>query len=375
MLMESMLTTNQAARRLGVKPATVYAYVSRGLLTSEKLNRQSMFDVAEVEALAQRTGARGAVAAVTDRIRTRISLLEHDRLYYRGRSVTELSGTKRFEDVAHWLWTSVDTVGLQFPEGQEIWMALPDSATLTDRVRVAVALASAGDPLRFDLDRSVSTAKALIADVVESLPLMGKPQGTDIADRLWARLSPLPPQPDVLNAALILLADHDLAVSTMAARVAASARAHPYAVVSAGLGAMEGQKHGTATTLAHRFLVQAAADPMGAVAERLRTGQPIPGFGHRVYQARDPRAEHLLALLRGHGELVADRIIETQPLTFPNIDLALAQLGLTFQMPPDAGEAIFAIARIVGWIAHAMEEYLEPGLRFRMLGVYTGDRP
>lgn len=375
MLMESMLTTNQAARRLGVKPATVYAYVSRGLLTSEKLNRQSMFDVAEVEALAQRTGARGAPAAVTDHIRTRISLLEHDRLYYRGRPVTELSSTKRFEDVAHWLWTSVDTVGLQFPEGQEIWMALPDSATLTDRIRVAVALASAGDPLRFDLDRSVSTAKALIADVVESLPLLGKPQGTDIADRLWARLSPLPPQPDVLNAALILLADHDLAVSTMAARVAASARAHPYAVVSAGLGAMEGQKHGTATTLAHRFLAQAESDPMGAVAERLRTGQPIPGFGHRIYQARDPRAEHLLALLRPHGSLVADRIIETQPLTFPNVDLALAQLGLTFQMAPDAGEAIFAIARIVGWIAHAMEEYQEPGLRFRALGVYTGDRP
>jgi len=101
---------------------------------------------------------------------------------------------------------------MQFPEGQEIWMALPDSATLTDRVRVAVALASAGDPLRFDLDRSVSTAKALIADVVESLPLVGKPQGTDIVDRLWARLSPLPPQPDLLNAALILLADHDRGV-------------------------------------------------------------------------------------------------------------------------------------------------------------------
>ena len=104
-------------------------------------------------------------------------------------------------------------------------MALPDSATLTDRIRVAVALASAGDPLRFDLDRAVSTTKALIADVVESLPLVGKPQGTDIADRLWARLSPLPPVPGLLNAALILLADHDLAISTMAARVAASARA------------------------------------------------------------------------------------------------------------------------------------------------------
>ncbi len=373
--MESMLTTNQAARRLGVKPATVYAYVSRNLLTSKKVNRHSMFDVAEVEALAQRTGARGAVAAVTDRIRTRISLLENDRLYFRGRSVPELSATLRFEDVAHWLWTAIDTVGMQFPEGQEIWMALPDSATLTDRVRVAVALAGAGDPLRFDLDRAITTAKSLIADVVESLPLQQRPQGTDIADRLWARLSPVPPVPGVLNAALILLADHDLAISTMAARVAASARAHPYAVVSAGLGAMEGQKHGTAATFAHRFLLHAEADPMGAVAEHLRTGQPIPGFGHYVYQERDPRADHLLAVLRSHGDLVADKIIGTQPQTFPNVDIALAQLGLMFKMAPDSGEAIFAIARIVGWIAHAIEEYAEPGLRFRTMGVYTGDRP
>ncbi|MCP2245037.1 citrate synthase [Lentzea aerocolonigenes] len=373
--MESMLTTNQAARRLGVKPATVYAYVSRGLLTSKKVNRHSMFEVADVEALAQRTGARGAVAAVTDRIRTRISLLENDRLHYRGRSAVQLSATKRFEDVAHWLWTEIDSTGMQFPEGQEIWMALPESATLTDRVRVAVALASAGDPLRFDLSRAVTTAKALIADVVESLPLQQRPMGTDIADRLWARLSPEPPEPDLLNTTLILLADHDLAISTMAARVAASARAHPYAVVSAGLGALEGQKHGTASTLAHRFLLQAETDPMGAIAEHLRAERPIPGFGHYVYQQRDPRADHLLTVLRAHGDLVADKVIATQQRSFPNVDLALAQFGVTFKMAPDAGEAIFAIARIVGWIAHAMEEYAEPGLRFRTLGVYTGDRP
>ncbi|WP_394617757.1 citrate synthase [Lentzea sp. JNUCC 0626] len=373
--MESMLTTNQAARRLGVKPATVYAYVSRGLLTSEKVNRSSMFDVAEVEALAQRTGARGAVAAVTDRIRTRISLLEDDQLHYRGRSVSLLAASKRFEDVAHWLWTEIDSEGLQFPEGQEIWMALPDSATLTDRVRVAIALASVGDPLRYDLDRAITSAKSLIADVVESLPLVGRPAGTDIADRLWARLSPEPPQPALLNATLILLADHDLAISTMAARVAASAHAHPYAVVSAGMGAMEGQKHGTATTFAHRFLMRAESDPMGTVAEHLRSGQPIPGFGHRIYQQRDPRADYLLAVLRSHGDLVADKVIATQLQSFPNMDLALAQFALMFKMPPDAGEAIFAIARIVGWIAHAMEEYKEPGLRFRAMGVYTGDRP
>ncbi|MCG8925996.1 citrate synthase [Lentzea sp. CC55] len=373
--MESMLTTTQTARRLGVKPATVYSYVSRGLLTSTKVNRASMFDVAQVEAVARRTGARGAASSVTDCIRTRISLLENDQLHYRGRSVPGLSSTKRFEDVAHWLWTEIDSTGVQFPEGQEIWMALPESATLTDRVRVAIALASVGDPLRYDLDRAVTTAQSLIADVVESLPLVGRPQGTDIAERLWARLSPEPARPDLLNAALILLADHDLAISTMAARVAASAHANPYAVVSAGMGAMEGQKHGAATTIAYRFLQQAESDPMGAVAEQLRSGQPIPGFGHAVYRSRDPRADHLLALLRGEGDLVVDKVIATQRGTFPNVDLALAQFALMFKMPPDAGEAIFAIARIVGWIAHAMEEYREPGLRFRTLGVYTGDRP
>ncbi|GLY46490.1 citrate synthase [Lentzea sp. NBRC 102530] len=312
---------------------------------------------------------------MTDRIRTRISLLENDRLYYRGRPVPEMAATKRFEDVAHWLWTGIDSVNIQFPEGQEIWMALPDSATLTDRVRVAIALASVGDPLRYDLDRAVTSAKSLIADVVESLPLVGRPAGTDIAERLWARLSPEPAQTDLLNATLILLADHDLAISTMAARVAASAHAHPYAVVSAGMGAMEGQKHGTATTIAHRFLMQAESDPMGTVAEHLRSGLPIPGFGHRVYQQRDPRADYLLAELRRHGDLVADKVIATQTQGFPNVDLALAQFALMFKMPPDAGEAIFAIARIVGWIAHAMEEYKEPGLRFRAMGVYTGDRP
>ncbi|MET9634461.1 citrate/2-methylcitrate synthase [Lentzea sp. NPDC006480] len=72
---------------------------------------------------------------------------------------------------------------------------------------------------------------------------------------------------------------------------------------------------------------------------------------------------------------MADKVIGAQQQTFPNIDLALAQLGVMFEMAPDAGEAIFAIARIVGWIAHAMEEYAEPGLRFRALGVYMGDRP
>ena len=203
-----------------------------------------------------------------------------------------------------------------------------------------------------------------------------------LAARLWPALAgrrATPEQERLLNAVLIVLADHDLAVSTLAARVAASARANPYAVVSAGLGALDGPQHGAASTLAHRFLAEALTDPVGALAERLRTGSPLPGFGHRVYRTRDPRTALVLDLL-GDGPVRAALDAVAAPLAgrpdgFPNVDLALAAVVHAHDLRPDAGEAIFAVARTVGWIAHAVEEYAEPGLRFRAEGVYTGPVP
>lgn len=159
----------------------------------------------------------------------------------------------------------------------------------------------------------------------------------------------------------------------------ASALANPYAVVSAGLGAVDGRRHGAASTLAHRFLADALDDPVAALADRLRSGEPVPGFGHRVYRTRDPRAGLVLDLLgdvpvRAAVDAVARRLAG-RPGGFPNVDLALAAVVHAHGLPPDAGEAVFAVARIVGWIAHALEEYAEPGLRFRAEGVYTGPRP
>ena len=210
----------------------------------------------------------------------------------------------------------------------------------------------------------------------------GLPGGGSLAARLWPALAGRPPTPEqerLLTAVLIVLADHDLAVSTLAARVAASARANPYAVVSAGLGALDGPQHGAASTLAHRFLAEALTDPVAALAERLRTGSPIPGFGHRVYRNRDPRTALVLDRLdngpvRAAVEAVAAPL-EGRPGGFPNVDLALAAVVHAHGLRPDAGEAIFAVARTVGWIAHALEEYAEPGLRFRAEGVYTGPVP
>jgi len=189
---------------------------------------------------------------------------------------------------------------------------------------------------------------------------------------------------DALRAALVLLADHELAASTLAVRVAASVRADPYAAVSAGLGVIGGALHGGASLGAEAVLAQ-IDDPDQAgyvLGERLRRGERIPGFGHGVYTAGDRRATALLERIRaaapGHDRLAAAEAVLAEArrrrLPEPNVDFALATLGAVAGMTRGAGEAIFAIARTAGWLAHAAEEY---GRRspLRLRAVYTGPSP
>jgi citrate synthase len=416
-----LLTTAEVARRLDVQPATVYAYVSRGLLTNVGGRRASRFAQDEVERLARRGREARPPSGAIERIQTGITLLTDNGPAYRGRPVAELLGLP-VEAVAHLLWTGELGPGEPFRAPAELVDvaaaaagALPGSARLIDRLRVAVAAGSAVDPLRHDLDPAavVRRAETILATAVDALAadegggapgsgsdsaprggtahpvdgVRGDPTGCEVdrtaggslAARLWPALAGRPPTPEqerLLTTVLIVLADHDLAVSTLAARVAASARANPYAVVSAGLGALDGPQHGAASTLAHRFLAEALADPVAALAERLRAGAPIPGFGHRVYRTRDPRTALVLeglgdAPVRAAVDAVTSRLAG-RPGGFPNVDLALAAVVHAHDLRPDAGEAIFAVARTVGWVAHALEEYAEPGLRFRADGVYTG---
>jgi len=367
---EGYLTTAEVARRLGVKPETVYAYASRGLLTSVRRpgRRGSLFAAAQVDALA----ARGRDHGVVEGIRSRLTRLADDELYYRDRRVTDLDRSP--ESVAHLLWTGEEAHRPAFPTSPELvelarsaTSALPSTARLTDHLRVAVAVLGAADPLRFDLapDAVRLAAERLLGVLADTLP--GPVAGGTLGARLWPKLTTRPAHPELLDTALVLLADHGLAVSTVAARVAASARANLYAVVSAGLGALDGHYHGGASTLAYRFLADARADPVGALSERLRTADGVPGFGHRIYARRDPRADALLALLP--PDPVVDDVVDRlagRPGMFPNVDLALAAMMHAHDMRPDAGEAVFAVARSVGWIAHALEEYGEPGLRFRV---------
>ncbi|MET9320479.1 citrate/2-methylcitrate synthase [Streptomyces sp. NPDC003038] len=398
-----MTTTPDRPRGTGTgAPATVYAYVSRGQLTSRRhpVGRGSSFDAREVEALARRSRREAAAPVGELSVRTSLTLIESDRYFFRGVDAVELASRYPYEEVAEWLWTGTLPRGARFtapPESlaaaRRAVAALPDHSGPIDRLRVATAAPAVADPLRFDLspEAVLGSARCLIPTLVGALPTAGQDhRGTGpTAWQLWCRLTAREPDPaalDALDLALALLIDHDLAASTLAVRVAASARAHPYAAVSAGLGALEGPLHGAAGRLAHRMLAEAlergGAAPV--VADHLRAGRRVPGLGHRLYPGEDPRARALFARLEtlpkaGPALAAARDVVATtaarRPGLHANVDLALAVLTVSCGMGPEAGETVFAVARTAGWMAHALEKYQERPLRMRPSGHYQGPRP
>ncbi len=442
--MRDRISATQAAALLGVKPATLYAYVSRGLLHPERARdgRTSRFDPAEVAALAAR-GRRVPRAAANDLVvESALTRMDPEgrALWYRGRDAAELARTCVFEAVAELLWTG------ELPQAPPAWQAapamlaaaraaqaaLPAAVAPFDRLRLIAAAAATADPLGADIHPQAVTltARALLATLVEALPEVGaagvspgtagglpparegpnatagegkaplalrteaRVWGSDgppplpsLAARLWSRLCPAPSAPGmvaVLNAALVLLADHELSASTLAARVAASVHAGPYAVAGAGLNVVSGALHGAASLAVERLLAEIATPERAALVlgERLRRGERLPGFGHLVYTGADPRMQVLWALLLEEappgGRLAVPAAVlaavSGRALPPPNVDFALGAFSYVAGMTPGSGEAIFAVARVAGWLAHAIEEYRHR-TRYRPRAVYVGPPP
>ena len=399
--MAGWITADAAARRLGVKRATLYAYVSRGVLARRRApgGRGSLFDAGEIEKLARRGRPRRTAGETELVIESALTEISGGRLSYRGHEVTTLALTRSFEDVASLLWTGdfAAPAGWQAtPEavaaGAAAQSALPARALPLERLQVIVPALAATDPLRLHLDHPAvaAAAQAMIAGMVDSLPDPGRPPASsigrpagDIASRLWGKICAAEAGGllAALRAALVLLADHELAASTLAVRVAASVRADPYAAVATGLGALGGPLHGGASLGAEAMLAAAAVpqDAAPVVGDLLRRTGRVPGFGHFVYRAGDPRAVCLLGLVArgapGSARLaVAQAVLaemRRRALPEPNIDFALAVLADVAGMISGAGEAVFAVARTAGWIAHALEEY-DREVPLRPRAVYTG---
>jgi citrate synthase len=394
-----MLQSEEAARRLGVKVSTLYAYVSRGLLTSHRDpgGRRSLFDLGEIERLADRRRDGRQVESKLATITTGVTQLRQDGPFYRGRSATELAAIMSFEEVAELLWESPGT-----EESEPVWSSpeLGDCPLVqtSDRMRWALIMCGATDPLRADLrpDAIVRSARRIISALTSSVGssgsggsggrVVGAGDGAfPIARRLARRLTDASGgagaslSSAAVNAALVLMADHELATSTVAVRLAASTRADLYDALLAGLATMAGPLHGGASQRAYELLVSVERDGAPrALNDVLRWHNRLPGFGHTIYKERDPRfdalwalAEPLLSEERRALFLEVIELAADNRVPVPNCDLALAALSWGTGMPPDAGQTIFTVARIAGWTAHYQEELLERPLRFRARAVYS----
>ncbi len=399
------VTADQAAELLGVRLQTVYAYVSRGLLTrtqtlNESGHRVSRFALDEVLRLAaERTRVRAGSLEVL--VESDVTLLDpKGRLSWRGHDAVALA-EHPFEDVAELLWSADGVLRAHDPAwwclsggaaaaAGRVAVALPDGATDLDRVRAAV-VALAG----LDVDRGALTrdhvavvGRMVLLGALAAIPLRQSDSGHPgddplgpYASRLWPRLSTRPATPDAvaaLQAALVLLVDHELAASTMAVRVAAGTGADPYLLVLTGLAALGGPLHGRSSLDVEALLTAVRRE--GVSALEAYAGRPVPGFGHKVYVEADPRAETLLdrvARLDPDGwprvEELLLAVSRSRGLS-PNVDLSLAALVQAGGLVPGAGETVFGLGRVVGWLAHGLEEAPQ-GLRFRGRAVYRGDGP
>ena len=396
---ERWLSAAQATARLGVKPQTLYAYVSRGLVRRERPpgSRTSRYSRVDVERLAEHGRPRtreGAPEIAIDQAVT--SLDPGGHLTYRGWDVTQAATSARYEEVAAWLWGS--TIGpnehwssdrAELAVARRVQAALPAETPLPDRLRVTVAALRSTDPLRNDR-RPASVARACRdhhrhdGQGVAARRRAGRADGHRVDPRrLWTRVSPLEPttaRVRALDRALSLLADHELATSTFGVRIAASTWADPYLLLLTGLAVVGGPLHGGASEFVRTLLRDAVATtPEAAIGQALRDGEHVPGFGHSVYTGPDPRAPVLLDAIercKPPRELwrAAQGVLEVMARDggpYPNIDFALGVLGEATRMVHGAGETIFAVARSAGWIAHGLEEYPHR-LRYRIRATYTG---
>ena len=357
-----------ASSRLGIRPQTLYAYVSRGLLNPRREGRRSYFSVEELEQLEPR-GKRplrpGRVEVVLD---SAVTLIDPaGRLFYRGMDVASIATEWSFERTAEWLWSGADH-GEPKP-----WPVARDmrasGRTLPDRLRGAVAMLSVNAPEVDSRPEAATTiGRKLLPQLVAALPPVGevkKESRAALASQLWPRLSKLPAtraRLAALNCALIVLADHELVPSTIAARVAANAKAPPVDAVLAAMSTHAGVvRHGFRTW----------------IEEALRSGSEPPGaYDQMAYRDRDPRADILLPFIKSAATSAGWRRVELA-LTderAPTADLAVAALSVACEMVPTAAETIYTIARVAGVLAHIAEEYVHPSLLHLRVG-YRGPAP
>jgi len=399
--MNNDLSAAEAARLLNVSLPTLYSYVSRGLLASVSngASRRKRYPREDVLRLAARKndakrGGQTAVAAMhwgLPVLETQISHILDGRLLYRGCDATALAESATLEATAGLLWDDGAIDHFQ----QDALALPPELAGAPDGPPLARAMFAMAMLTTADIPHSLQSGPALMRILAAAL-LQTAPSALPLHRQLAQAWQADAEQTELLRAALVLLADHELNASTFAVRCVASTGASLPAALMAGLAALSGDKHGGGSAAARRMLTQAlaatdAGGARGARDARIAIGKyyaaiapEFAGFGHPLYPHGDPRAAYLLdrlsALSHEHPQLrailsicaTAGELLDARP----NADLALAAMELAFGWPEGAGMSVFALARSAGWIAHAAEQAASAALirpRARYVGRHHRD--
>jgi citrate synthase len=390
--MKIHLTATEAADFLNISKATLYAYVSRGLVRSERgMNQRSrVYHRLDLERLKQRKRIRQQPSAEMSSalhwgsplLESSLTLIADGQMFYRGKEATALALSRTFLEVATWFWAGhweVPASGHSMPAPKE------HNREPTLLFHEALLRAAMSEPLGYDFSppNLLETGIHILFLFLQILTRKLNPKVRETARELRKAWCPEKADADrIINAALVLCIDHELNVSSFTARVVCSAGTSIYEVVSAALCALRGSRHGGGIERATKLLVemQGLSSVRGFLLQRIRAGIEIPGFGHPLYPDGDPRAAKLFDLLgkyfatdaRSWLELVGSiaRALKRKP----NIDLALAVCSLSLQLPSHAAFALFALGRTAGWIAHAAEQ-AQSGRLIRPRARYTGPVP
>lgn len=388
------LSARDAATELSVSPATLYAYVSRGLIRSEpgENPRSRRYRAEDVRGLKNRRAplveGQGLKAADLPVMDSAVSTITADGPIYRGVRAVTLAESATFEQCASLLWdsTSADpfaksNLPVISPAMRGIMAATRDAPPI-DRTIAILSQAAEADPRAYN---SVSEGRAatggrilrLVAAAMTNSEPSAEPLHRQIA-RAWAPKHPH--AEDLIRRALVLMADHELNASTFTVRCAASTGISLYDAMIAGLVALKGPRHGGVGPLAAKLVdTLLEGDIAAIIRERVALGEIFPGFGHMIYRDGDPRAVSLFGALikTGIDKRLAIEIperIKEATGAFANNDYALAVMRRALEMPVGSETAMFAIGRTAGWIAHAIEQ-LESKKLIRPRARYVGPAP
>ncbi len=311
------LSAQEAADALGITTATLYSYVSRGLIRSQEgagKSRARRYDAGDVQALKERKAQRrsperaaaAALAFGSPILESSITLIEDgETLLSRPEAPLIWREQRTFEEVAALLWTGAPSPDELFTVDQRA--LLPDGSLRNvvaemsplDAFQTLLLPTSQRDLAAYNTESSAVARTGVRLMRLLAWCITGTESVEPLAvqlQRTWAAENPHAIR--LLDAALILCADHELNISAFTARCVASAGTSPYLAINAALCALRGYRHGGQTERVDEMFDEAAGDPATAVAERLRRGQPMPGFGHPLYPQGDPRGKALVDLVR-----------------------------------------------------------------------------